>query len=311
MNKSSGEAVLLMAFGAPEKSDEIRPFLREVMRDRPIAEEKMEEILRRYEEIGGGSPLPATVRRQAALLADELKRRGRAVPVHIGMCHWRPFVRDTLEEMAAAGARRTAGIVLAPHGSGASLNRYRGAVMAGLAHLGSRAPRVIFGPSWHDRPGFIDALASRTRDALSSLPEGVRSHALWMFSAHSLPAGIAGAQSYSRDLRRTGELLAARFGNHAWQLVFQSAGAAPGGPWLGPDINEAIERAKARGEQAALIIPIGFAFENVELVYDLDRQAARTAAASGLAFARARAAGEHSALTAQLADMALEILEEK
>lgn len=311
MNEASREAVLLMAFGAPERLDQVRPFLQEVMRGRPVPEERIREISRRYEEIGGGSPLLAAVRRQSDSLAEELARRGRPLPVQIGMCHWHPFVRETLEEMASAGIKRAAGIVLAPHGNQASMNRYRGAVMAGLAHLGSRAPGIFFGSNWHARPGFIDALAARVREALSSLPEEVRSHAIWLFSAHSLPADIPGTQSYIRDLRATGDLLSGRFGNHAWQLVFQSASSEARGPWLGPDINEAIERAGARGERAALIVPIGFALENVELVYDLDRQAAQTAAAAGLAFARARAAGEHDAFTAQLADVALEALEEK
>lgn len=306
MKTKSRQAVLLMAFGAPERPEDIRPFLKEIMRDRPVSEERIEEAARRYEEIGGISPLPAAVRRQAADLEAELARSGRQTPVRVGMCHWSPFIRESLEEMAAAGIARVAGIVLAPHGNESLLNRYRGAVMAGLSHLGSRAPAVVFCPGWHDRPRFIDALAARVREAISSLPEQARSHAAWMFSAHSLPAAAPGTQAYLRDLRATGDLLAARFGNHAWQLVFQSAGGR--GSWLGPDVNEAIEREAKRGERAVLVVPVGFAAENVELVYDLDRQAAQTAATAGIIFSRARAACGHAALTAELADAALDIL---
>ncbi len=308
MKTNSRQAVLLMAFGAPERAEDIRPFLKEITRDRSVSEERLEEAARRYEQIGGVSPLPEAVRRQAADLEAELARRGRPTPVRVGMCHWNPLIRESLEEMAAAGMERVAGIVLAPHGNESLLNRYRGAVMAGLSHLGSRAPAVVFGPGWHDRPRFIDALAARVREAISSLPEQVRSHAVWMFSAHSLPAAAPGTQAYLRDLRATGDLLAARFGNHAWQLVFQSASAGGRGSWLGPDVNEAIRREAKRGERAVLVAPVGFAAENVELVYDLDRQAAQTAAAEGIGFVRARAACGHAALTAELADAALDIL---
>jgi ferrochelatase len=311
MRAELGQAVLLMAFGGPAQADEIRPFLREVLRGRPVPEEVIEESACRYEEIGGASPLLATVRRQADSLAAELARRGLPVPVYVGMCHWHPFIRDTLEEMAAAGVQRVAGIVLTPHSVGGLLVRYRGAVLAARARLGKRAPEVHFCPSWHDGSQFIDALAARTRSALAFLPEEKRSHAAWIFTAHSLPLAAPGLDIYLRDLKNTGDLLAARFGNHAWRLAFQSKSSGGHGRWLSPDINDVVRWEAERGERGMLVVPVGFACENVELLYDLDRQATRTATAAGAAFVRARAAGEHPALTAQLAEAALTVLEGK
>ncbi len=301
------DAVLLLAFGGPEAREEIRPFLEEALRGRGAPPERLEEVARHYEAIGGLSPIGALTRAQAAALEAELARRGRPLPVRVGMRNWRPFLADALGALADEGRRGVVVVVLAPHGGEASRGRYDAALAAAMRALGPRAPAVRVAAPFGGRAEFIDALAARVREALPRLPEPVRSHASWIFTAHSVPAASAGSAGYAAEIRRTGDLLAARFGNHAWRLAWQSRSGDPRSRWLEPDVSDVLRDEARCGARAALVAPIGFVSDHVEVLYDLDHAAAASAAAAGLVFARVGTPGTHPAFTALLADLVEEI----
>ena len=296
------DAVLLVSFGGPERLEDVRPFLEVVLKGRPVPPERVEEVVRHYEAIGGASPLNALTRAQAAALEAELARRGSPLPVRVGMRNWHPFLAETARALAANGARRAAAVILAAHRGEAARDRY----VAAVREAAGGGPEVRFAPAFFERAALIDAFAARTREALGRLPEAARSAAAWIFCAHSVPLRSPGAALYAADLRRTGALLAERFGNHAWTQAYQSRSGDPRTPWLGPDVNDAIRAAAAGGARAALLVPTGFVADHVEVLYDLDREAAATAAAAGLAFARAGTPGTHPAFIALLADLVAE-----
>ncbi len=295
--------VLLISFGGPEKPEEIRPFLDVVLKGRPVPPARIEEVVNHYMAIGGKSPLNDLTRQQAAALEKELAGRGVAVPVVVGMRNWHPFLKDALQGFADRGLRRVTGVVLSSHRGEASVDRYQGAVAEARAAVGPAAPEVVYTPTWADHPLFIEALADRVREGLDELPESLRGRARWLFTAHSVPAAMPGVDLYQADLNRTAELLAARLGGHGWRLVWQSRSGGPRDPWLGPDVCDALREEAAAGAPAFLVVPIGFVADHVEVLYDLDHEAAEVAGALHRPFARAGTVGTHPAFIRMLADL--------
>jgi ferrochelatase len=295
------DAALLITLGGPRTREEVEPFVRGILAGRPAPPGRVEEVLRHYEAIGGASPILAITERQAERLRDALAARGLPIPVYLGMRAWHPCVGETLARMADDGVRRAVALVLAPHRSEESDRRYREAVEAGLARLGPRAPAIRETAPWHDHPLFIEAVAARARDALETIPPPDRGAAAWIYTAHSIPSASPGAGAYQQDLWQTMALVDAALGHRGGTLAFQSRSGDPRQPWLGPDVSEAIRAESGRGASAALLIPIGFTADHVEVLYDLDVSARATAAEARLRFARAKTVGEHPAFIDMLA----------
>jgi ferrochelatase len=290
------DAVLLIAFGGPERMDDVRPFLDNVLRGRPVPRERYEEVVHHYELIGGTSPLNALTFAQAERLRTVLAAEGPALPVYVGMRNWSPYIADTLARMQADGVRHALAIILAPHRAEASWERYQAAVAAGREALGSEALAVRWAGPWFDHPLFIETMASRTRDALASAPD-----APLVFTAHSIPVGMAGESPYVRELTTSARLTAAAAGRDAFMLAYQSRSGGPRDPWLEPDVNEVIRDLAARREQAVVLVPIGFVCDHVEVRYDLDIEARATAERSGIRLVRAETANDHPAFARMLA----------
>jgi ferrochelatase len=298
------DAVLLIAFGGPERPEDVRPFLDNVLRGRPVPPERYEEVVHHYELIGGSSPLNALTFRQADGLAAVLAAEGPRLPVYVGMRNWSPYVAATLARMRDDGVKRALGVILAAHRTEASWERYRGAVAAGRAALGAEAPAIEYAGEWYDHPLFVETMASRTRDAFAALaaaaqpvPAGV--HVL--FTAHSIPRSMADASPYVAQLETSCRLVAAALGHADWSLAYQSRSGGPRDPWLEPDVNEAIRALAARGVGAIALVPIGFVCDHVEVLYDLDVEARATAAAAGVRLVRAATANDHPAFARMLA----------
>ncbi len=167
--KPPHDALLMVGFGGPTRPDEVRPFLENVVRGRPVPPARLEEVAHHYERIGGRSPYNEETLRQADALRARLAREGLAIPVYVGMRNWAPYVSDVMREIAAAKARRVFCFVMAPHRSEASWDRYRDTVADALAALGADAPAVDYAQAWHDHPLFIGAVAARVREALETL----------------------------------------------------------------------------------------------------------------------------------------------
>jgi ferrochelatase len=297
------DAVLLLAFGGPTRPEDVRPFLANVVRGRPVPAERLEEVAHHYERIGGRSPLNDLTFRQAAGLEAALRALGRPLPVHVGMRNWPPYIAATVGRMADDGIGRAVGIILSPHATEASRERYMAEVDAARAGLGSRAPAVRWVRTWHTHPLFVTAVADAVTAALVTLPAGRRAAAVLVFTAHSVPAAMAARSPYVAEIAATARAVAERLGRSRWQVAYQSRSGPPGEPWLEPDVNDALRALAAAGARDAVIVPAGFVSDHVEVLYDLDVEARATATGLGLGFRRAATVNDHPLFVRMLAQL--------
>ena len=276
----SFDHILLIGFGGPETPEEVRPFLERVAQGARIPEERLREVARHYQAIGGFSAYNGHARRLAGKIRPDL-------PLFLGMRNGRPFLSDTLREIRGRGLRRGLGVVLAPHRSEASFGRYVDSVEAACREQGAAMEYEYLRP-WHDHPLFIRAQAERTRPLLD---QGLTGHLL--FTAHSIPLEMAGASEYETEVRASGRLVAEALGASDWSVAYQSRSGPPAQPWLEPSVGEAIRRQKAAGSCALVVVPVGFLFDHTEVLYDLDVEAKQAAEQEGLRFLRAPTVMDH------------------
>src|SRR6266851_2093825 len=295
------DSVLLIAFGGPERPEDIRPFLEIVTAGRRIPPERIDEVAHHYEAIGGRSPLNELTQRQAGGLRRALEQDGIELPVYVGMRNWHPFLLETLGEMRDRGHRRALGIILSSFQTEASWARYVADVAAALLKLGPGAPEVTYAAPFGDHPLFVDAMVKRAAAALDRAP--ARANTLLVFTAHSVPAAMASGSPYSRQFEATALAIAGRLDHPRWQIAYQSRSGAPGDAWLEPDISDVLRGAKGQGIEDAVIVPIGFVCDHVEVLYDLDVEARAVAAESGVRLHRAETANDHPTFIAMLADL--------
>ena len=297
----STDAILLMAYGSPDRLDQVEAYYTDIRRGNPPSPELLEELIGRYRAIGGGSPLSRIVEAQRAALQTELAARGRPVRVYAGMRHIEPRIGRIVEEMATDGVERIVAIALAPQQSSNAAG-YRRGVDAALVGLGEGAPSAVFVDSWYDQPRFIEALAATVTEALARFPDPLRVRV--MFTAHSLPARVvAEGDPYPDQLAGTAALVAGLLGLAEYNFAFQSAGRT-GEAWLGPDILDEIRRLAAEGVTDLLIRPVGFVADHLEVLYDIDIEAQAVARAAGVRLERARSMNDDPTFIAGLADLA-------
>lgn len=298
MSAPGRSAVLFASFGGPESREDIMPFLERVTRGRGIPRERLLGVAEHYEHIGGRSPIVEITKRQAAALQAALAAAGDGRKVYLGQRHSPPYFDDAFAAMRADGVERVLVFVTSAFRSEASLERYVEAVEAARAKLGPAAPSVEWVGPWSDHPRFVAALAARAREAAPS-PD-----ARWVFTAHSIPCAMAKASTYFEDLRRTAELVAAACGIRGWKLAFTSRSGSPRDAWLEPDISVVIRESAAQGVRDLFAVPFGFVADHVEVLYDLDVEAAAAAAAAGIRFRRAQTVGDHPEFAAMMAEVA-------
>jgi protoporphyrin/coproporphyrin ferrochelatase len=284
----SAEAVILMAYGSPERLVDVPAYYADIRGGRPIAPENLADLVERYRRLGieESSPLNAITERTRAALEEEL-----GLPVYTGMKHWSPRIADAAESALAGGAQRIAGLVLAPHYSALSIKGYRDQLEAAL---GDRA-ELAFVDSWHDEPSFIALLADRVRDTQSHV----------VFTAHSLPERVlAMGDPYNDQLLDTARLVseAAALGER-WSFSFQSE-SPTGEPWLGPDILDHLAVLHAEGVDDVLICPVGFVSDHLEIRWDIDVEAQERAAELGIRVDRIEMPNADPVFVRTLADIA-------
>jgi protoporphyrin/coproporphyrin ferrochelatase len=301
------DAVLVVSFGGPQGPDDIRPFLANVLRGRRVRPERVEEVAHHYELFGGVSPITAITRRQAEGLRERLAAAGHPLPVYVGMRNWHPYLVDTLREMHAAGIRRAIGFIAAAQHSYSSCQQYRENVADARAALRAegRDVEVTYTGSWFDHPLFIEANAAHVRDARARLPEPLQAPARLVCTAHSIPAAMAARSRYEAQLRTSARLVAAAAGMDDWTLVYQSRSGRPEDPWLEPDVCDYLRAARADGLAAAVLCPIGFICDHIEVLYDLDREAADVCAGIGLPMTRAASANDDPRFLDMMRDVVL------
>ena len=277
--------VLVMAYGGPASLDEIPGYLADIRAGRPTSREVLEEITANYAAIGGRSPLPEISRRQVDAIQARLDPA--TYRCYLGMRHWSPWIEEVVGEMIEDGITHAVSIVLAPHYSGLSIAKYAERIAGGLdLYRGSIEFRHV--PSFHDRPGLIEALAARVADGLDRWPADERGRVHVIFSAHSLPARItAQGDPYERQLLETAALVAARsgIGPDRWSWSFQSAGRTPE-PWLGPPIEEHLAKLAKAGVTDVVSVPVGFVSDHVEILFDIDIKARAVAGELGMRLER-------------------------
>jgi len=299
----AADAVLLIAFGGPTRPEEIRPFLANVAQGRTIPAARLEEVVHHYELIGGRSPLNELTFRQARKLEAALAATGTPMPVYVGMRNWEPYIADTLARMAADGVRHAVGVILSPHASEASRDRYTERLDAARAGLGAAAPEIRWVAPWYVHPLFVTAVADATVAALVTVPIGRRAEAALVFTAHSIPTAMAERSPYVAELTASARAVAERLRRPRWQVAYQSRSGSPRDPWLEPDVSDALRTLAAAGARDAVVIPVGFVCDHVEVLYDLDVEARATAAGLGLGFARASTVNDHPLFIRMLTDV--------
>ena len=295
--------VLLMAYGTPATPGDVEAYYTHVRRGRPPTAELLADLRMRYDAIGGISPLRERTEAQAAGLQAAL---GDGYRVQLGMKHSPPFVEDGVATLAAAGVRRAVGLVLAPHYSALSVGEYVERARKAAAFPYAGAPAAVdmrFVRSWHLESGYLDLLAGFVGEAVTRVRGEGADPVHVLFTAHSLPARIlATGDPYPTQLRETAEAVAGRAGLDRWSVGWQSAGRTPE-PWIGPDLLAVLPELKAAGVRRVVVCAAGFVSDHLEILYDLDVEAARAAASLGLAFTRTASPNDHPALCATLAEV--------
>lgn len=294
--------VVVMAYGTPASPEDIEAYYTHIRRGRPPTEEQLADLVARYRAIGGISPLAERTAAQLRAIGTQLELRDAGgFVVRLGQKHAAPFVEDGVAELAAAGVDRIVGVVLAPHYSGFSVGQYHERAGAAAADAGLPFAGV---PHWHLTEGFVSHQAASATERLATLPD----RSVVVFTAHSLPERVLEGDPYPDELRESAVAIADRVGLDrwsGWSLGWQSAGRTPE-PWRGPDILEIIRDLSGTGAaDGILVVPQGFTADHLEVLYDLDIEAAGVAAEVGLAFARTDVVNDDPVVAGDLADLVL------
>jgi ferrochelatase len=315
------DAVLLLSFGGPEGPPDVMPFLENVTRGRGIPRGRLEEVAEHYHARGGRSPINGQNRALREALAQELGRRGIGVPVHWGNRNWDPYLLDALRQAASEGATRIAVVVTSAYASYSGCRQYREDLAAALGELGEagRSLRLDKVRLYFNHPGFLEPTADALRAALAGLPPERRGGAAVAFVTHSVPeamneaSGPDGGAYLAQHLdacRAVMDRVAAddadRVPPPTWDLVFCSRSGPPTQPWLEPAVEQHLGALASRGATAALVVPIGFVSDHMEVVHDLDADAAAVAREVGLPFVRVPTPGTDPRFVAGLADLLVE-----
>jgi protoporphyrin/coproporphyrin ferrochelatase len=286
-------AILLMAYGGPDSLEDIEPYLLDIRGGRPTSPEFVAEIRERYARIGGRSPLLEITRAQAGALEKRLNERSihanepGSYRVYVGMRHWKPYIREAVDQMAADSFDQGLALCMAPHASRMSSGAYQAKLNEALAAL-PQPVSLRFIDSWYEQPFLIQALANKVRQAARRFPAEAQARIDYLFTAHSLPAVLKEqGDPYFDQLQSTARLLARELGltDAQWTFGYQSAGAAAG-QWMGPAVEEMLPQFAARGQKDILVTPVGFMADHVEVLYDLDIEAQEIARAHGIRLVR-------------------------
>ena len=291
------DALLVLSFGGPEQPEDVIPFLENVLRGRNVPRQRLLAVAEHYYHFGGRSPINEQCRALIAALQPKLD-----LPIYWGNRNWHPMLEDTMRRMAADGVQRALVFVTSAYSSYSACRQYLEDIERARMAVGPGAPVCEKLRHFYNHPGFVGPNAERVRAALAKAPG-----AAVLFTAHSIPVEMARTSKYVQQLEETARLVAAEAGVESYRLVYQSRSGPPAQPWLGPDILEALEETKRAGYEAVVVSPIGFMSDHMEVLYDLDYEAARHSAEIGLKMVRAGTAGGDP----RFIEMICELVEER
>jgi len=334
------DAFLLLSFGGPEGPDDVLPFLENVTRGRGIPRQRLAEVAEHYYAVGGVSPINAQCRDLLAGIGAAFHADAVQLPLYWGNRNWQPLLENTVRRMAADGVRRAVAFATSAYSSYSACRQYLDDIDRAVAAVGPGAPRIDKIRPYFNHPGFIEPFAASAEAALASLPGPARAGARLVFTAHSIPLGMAASSGsaaqgtavpgsvggrYQAELAEASRLIAERVrgGSLGYDLAFQSRSGPPSVPWLEPDVNDhlaALAKGLVPGGRAAngdplppgpppavVVVPVGFVSDHMEVVHDLDVEAAATAASVGLEFARAAAPGVTPRFAAMVRELVAEL----
>ncbi|MEZ5100272.1 MAG: ferrochelatase [Thermoleophilia bacterium] len=302
------DAIVVVSFGGPEGPDDVIPFLENVTRGRNIPRERLEEVAEHYHHFGGVSPINGQNRALIDALRAELDAHGIDLPIYFGNRNWHPLLEDTLRELAADGRQRALAFFTSAFSSYSGCRQYREDVFRAQEAVGPDAPEVLKLRAFWNHPGFVQANADAVAAAIASFPAERRAGVQVVFTAHSIPTAMAAGCRYVDQLHETARLVADAVGVERTSVVYQSRSGPPHVPWTEPDVLDHLRELKAQGVEDVVVSPIGFVSDHMEVMFDLDVEAAGLARELGLGFARAATAGTHPAFVGMIRELIQERL---
>jgi len=303
---SAYDALLVLSFGGPEAMDDVIPFLQNVAEGRNIPRERLEEVAAHYYDFGGISPINAQNRALIAALEAQLKAEGLDLPIYFGNRNWHPFVTDTIRQMREDGLQRVLVFVTAAFSSYSGCRQYREDVIRACETVGEGVPIFDKLRVFYNHPGFIEPMVEKTQQALAQFPAEARKDVHVVFTAHSIPMGMAHNSDYVVQLEEACRLVAEGIGTRNYNLVYQSRSGPAHIPWLEPDIGDYLTHIKAQQVEYVVIVPIGFISDHMEVLFDLDTEAKQLAAELGLRLVRAETVGTHPMFIEMIRELILE-----
>ena len=291
------DAFVLMSFGGPEKPDDVMPFLRNVTRGRGVPESRLLEVAEHYMHFGGVSPINEQNRSLLTAVTEDFSAHGVDLPTYWGNRNWHPMLEDTVAQMRDDGITHALGFATSAYGGYSSCKQYWEDVAQARKTVGKGAPVISKLRQFWDHPGFVGPHVDAVREALTKLDPQRRATTRLVFTAHSIPVSMARTAGptggrYNAQLEETARLVHAEAaGDLTWDLVWQSRSGPPQVPWLEPDINDHLKTLAGQGITDVVVSPIGFVSDHLEVIWDLDNEAAETAEELGLGYARAATPG--------------------
>ena len=288
------DAILVVSFGGPERREDVMPFLENVLRGKPVPRERMLEVAEHYYHFGGISPINDQIRDLIAALRQELGSSGLSLPIYWGNRNWHPMLVDTMRQMQADGVRKALAWVTSTYSCYSGCRQYREDIQAARAACGETAPVVDKIRVFYNHPGFIQAQADRVQAALEQIPEADRANTWLYFTAHSIPISMSDNSDYVRQLSESCRLVSESLQHSKYRLVYQSRSGPPSQPWLEPDVGDAIQQLhQSERPKQLVLVPIGFLSDHLEVMFDLDVEAAELCSQLGIRMIRAQTVGTH------------------
>lgn len=299
------DALLVVGFGGPEGPDDVLPFLENVLRGRNVPRERMLQVAEHYYHFGGVSPLNDQVRDLLSALRPALDAASLRLPLYWGNRNWHPLLPDTLAQMASDGRRRALAIVLSSYSSYSGCRQYRENIRSAQEANAPLALRVDKLRIWYNHPGWIASNVEKVAQALDQLPPASRSSSRLAFTAHSIPSSMADGCDYQAQLHESARWIAETLDvpESHWRVVYQSRSGRPQDPWLEPDILDHLRQLHQEGATDVVVHPLGFLSDHMEVLYDLDHEAAHLAQELGLRMVRADTVGSSPSFIRMLVDL--------
>ena len=300
MRKLPYDALLVLSFGGPTGPDEVIPFLENVTRGRGVPRERLEEVAEHYYHFGGKSPINEQNLALIAALEEELRRQQLHLPIYFGNRNWHPYLVDAMGRMRDDGVKKALVFLTSAFSSYSGCRQYRENLAEASASLGPAAPEFDKLRFFYNHPGFVEPLGESLHNACAALN---RETTAVLFTAHSIPLSMARNCRYEAQLQESCRLVAEIGRVPQWELVYQSRSGPPSQPWLEPDVLDRIRQIAEQGIKDVVVLPIGFISDHLEVLYDLDTEAAELCQGLGLGFHRLPTIGTHPRFVSMIVEL--------